>query len=315
MEQRLLLDTTDPEEASRSIASSYNAHDLSITDDVGLFRARQTEVVLDRIAIHRLRYGAAVTIRSIPLSSCYLVTAPIRGGLTIRSQGRAIDLGPGEVVAIDPSRAFDLEWLPGTELRTVRLPSTLVDGLAGAGASKRVPFELSAALPAQSRMWSALVDLVEMDATSEALQSSGLLARELATALAVALIDGHPSLHVPIQARDVGIPRNIRRAISVLESHPDQALDVQELAETAGLSVRALQMAFRTYLGATPSELLRDIRLDLVRSDLLRAQPGNGPTIADIAYRWGFGNLGRFSVAYRLKFGELPSQTMRFGAG
>ena len=52
------------------------------------------------------------------------------------------------------------------------------------------------------------------------------------------------------------------------------------------------------------------------RADLLDASPVE--TVNDIAWRWGFRNMGRFSVEYRRLFGERPSETMhgrRIGGG
>lgn len=33
-------------------------------------------------------------------------------------------------------------------------------------------------------------------------------------------------------------------------------------------------------------------------------------TVSEIAYRWGFGNLGRFAAQYRQRYGHPPSRTL-----
>ena len=33
-------------------------------------------------------------------------------------------------------------------------------------------------------------------------------------------------------------------------------------------------------------------------------------TVTGVAYRWGFGNPGRFAQFYKAQFGELPSDTL-----
>jgi AraC-like DNA-binding protein len=55
---------------------------------------------------------------------------------------------------------------------------------------------------------------------------------------------------------------------------------------------------------------LRDVRLGRVHEDLLSA-PAGSTTVTDVAYKWGFVHVGRFTKEYRRKFGQLPSRTMR----
>ena len=51
-------------------------------------------------------------------------------------------------------------------------------------------------------------------------------------------------------------------------------------------------------------------RMHLVHRALLRADASSA-TVTSIATGHGFWELGRFSVAYRALFGELPSETLR----
>ena len=51
-------------------------------------------------------------------------------------------------------------------------------------------------------------------------------------------------------------------------------------------------------------------RMHLARQELLRADPAT-TTVTSIATAQGFWELGKFSVAYRLLFGESPAVTLR----
>ena len=55
--------------------------------------------------------------------------------------------------------------------------------------------------------------------------------------------------------------------------------------------------------------LLRELRLQRAHDELLSAGPG--AQVTDIALRWGFCHLGRFSQSYLQAFGESPRQTLR----
>jgi transcriptional regulator GlxA family with amidase domain len=47
-----------------------------------------------------------------------------------------------------------------------------------------------------------------------------------------------------------------------------------------------------------------------VHDELREADP-HVTTVSQVAGRWGFLYLGRFAAAYREKFGERPSDTLR----
>ena len=54
---------------------------------------------------------------------------------------------------------------------------------------------------------------------------------------------------------------------------------------------------------------MRTARYQKVREALSRAEPEE--SVGDIAAKWGFSHMGRFSVEYRRRFGETPSETLR----
>ena len=87
---------------------------------------------------------------------------------------------------------------------------------------------------------------------------------------------------------------------------------IEQVADAAGCSVRTLGAAFRRFRDTTPLAALHAIRLDEVRAELSHGAM-IGPT-AEVAQRYGFTNLGRFSAAYRLRFGETPLETSKRGS-
>jgi AraC-like DNA-binding protein/tetratricopeptide (TPR) repeat protein len=105
------------------------------------------------------------------------------------------------------------------------------------------------------------------------------------------------------------LPRGVRRALDAMHTDLGRDIGLAELAVAAGLSGRTLQRQFRMFLGKTPHEALCDIRFEAARRKLLRGAPGL--KIMDVAARCGFPHFGRFSVEYRRRYGETPSQTLK----
>ncbi|AZC18322.1 MULTISPECIES: helix-turn-helix domain-containing protein [Pseudomonas] len=95
---------------------------------------------------------------------------------------------------------------------------------------------------------------------------------------------------------------------------PEETLNLLELAQVAGVSLRQLQSAFKGFTGMAPSQWLRLRRLNSAHRELLSRGPAD-TTVAEVAMHWSFWHLGRFSSSYRALFGELPSQTLRRAPG
>jgi AraC-like DNA-binding protein/tetratricopeptide (TPR) repeat protein len=105
------------------------------------------------------------------------------------------------------------------------------------------------------------------------------------------------------------LPRSVRRALDAMHGNVGHQWRISELAEVAGVSARTLQRQFLSFLGKSPQAALHDIRLDRARRDLL--QGALGEKVMDVAARCGFPHFGRFSVTYRRRYGETPSQTLK----
>ena len=82
-----------------------------------------------------------------------------------------------------------------------------------------------------------------------------------------------------------------------------------DMAQVVGVSIRRMQEAVRVATGHTPTELLREIRLDAAHR-ALRKSDAHVTTVAAIAHGCGIAHLGRFAVQYKSRYGCSPSQTL-----
>jgi transcriptional regulator GlxA family with amidase domain len=104
----------------------------------------------------------------------------------------------------------------------------------------------------------------------------------------------------------------VDRALALIEAAGARPLPVGELAAELGITLRALDYAFRDQIGLPPKRYVTQRRLQLARRALLAADPAR-ETVTSVATGLGFWELGRFALAYRAAFGELPSATLRGG--
>lgn len=109
-------------------------------------------------------------------------------------------------------------------------------------------------------------------------------------------------------------PLQLRRALSTALARIDAceqgSLRVDDLCALAGVSPRTMRTAFQATLGMPPSRYIRRRRLNLVRSALQAAVPGQ-VTIAAVAHHFGFHDPGRMAADYHELFAEYPSDTLR----
>src|SRR5216684_4451504 len=105
------------------------------------------------------------------------------------------------------------------------------------------------------------------------------------------------------------LPRGVRRALDAMRANIGHDWSVTELASVAGVSGRTLQRQFRIFLGKAPHAALRDVRFECARRELLQGLPD--AKVMDVALRCGFPHCGRFSIEYRRRYGETPSQTLK----
>lgn len=109
------------------------------------------------------------------------------------------------------------------------------------------------------------------------------------------------------QAQHAVAAKKLQEAI---EANLDSPLHLLDLCRISGLPARTLRNVFQEQMGVSPMRFLALRRLHMARQSLLQADP-RSTTVTEIATQYGIWEFGRFSVAYRTLFGELPSATLR----
>lgn len=113
--------------------------------------------------------------------------------------------------------------------------------------------------------------------------------------------------------------QTVHQAHDYILAHLDNPLlAVSDIAQAIGVSMRVLQYAFRVHKQTTPLAYLRDLRLQEAHEQLIRlasdpesALSAGTHQIGQVAMQCGFFHLGRFAQYYKVKFGQLPSQTLK----
>ena len=100
-----------------------------------------------------------------------------------------------------------------------------------------------------------------------------------------------------------------RKAEEYICEHYRYAVHIEDICREAGVGLRTLQRCVRKYFDVTVTELIESVRMKAAHRELSALQPEEC-SVTQIALDNGFSHLGRFSVAYRNRYGETPSEQL-----
>lgn len=101
--------------------------------------------------------------------------------------------------------------------------------------------------------------------------------------------------------------RKLCHARDLLRIVSEDALTIESIATTVGLSRAHFIRQFEALFGRTPHQYRIEARLDLARQLLARGDR----TVTDVCFDVGFSSLGSFSTLFARRVGEPPSSYRR----
>jgi AraC-like DNA-binding protein len=313
--------TASVDEAAEQIGCIFCPHDLkplrSASPD---FSARHNCAAFDGFSINYVAYGGSVSIDPGCLERFFLVQLPLAGSARVLTASRGIESEPGVAASLlSPTVATRMTWANDCAQLILLVERRLVEQRAAALAGKtvrviefdpKIDLQTPAAQTLQAQM-RGLVDLAESVGPKRSLTpvAAANWREALLDCLLIGRRHGLSEAIRRFQGEVETLPRALRRARDCLQAHATEPLDLAQLADAAGIGIRALQIGFQRHFGISISQMLLDIRLAHLNSRLKMAP--SDVRIVDVAFDLGFTHLGRMAGAYRAKFGETPLATLR----
>jgi AraC-like DNA-binding protein len=304
---------SEPEEFEAALRRQTDV-DLLVTEQTD-FRGRITQVGLHLLHLAVAQETAPrIAFVSMRADTVLVWWAIGRPGSQIwcgapALEGEVMTLGPGDRAHArtqDDSRWAAL-WISATDLD--RYSQTLTGAPVRALNEARFWRPGGAALQTLHRLHAAAITMFERR-PSEVLAESAVhgLEQQLIHALVECLSDGVPGAHNRRIAKRHG---NLMARFEDAGANCEyRAPTLIELCATLGVPERSLRTSCMQHLGMGPMSYLRLRRLKSVRRALCSASPTD-TSVAELARRYGFTELGRFAAKYRQVFGELPSATLQ----
>jgi AraC-like DNA-binding protein len=277
---------------------------------------------LGAVQLNAMQFGGDIMVDAPHFPDYYLLQFMLAGGCCVTQGSCSYDMPTASVAVINPCRSFRKNWSATGRQLLIRIERGLLERelRAWTGRDQKEPIEFDQSHVFAMGKVSTLTHAVRMLRDILRDETQGLnhplvrdrVASTLASALLVELPHNHSRAFEAVET--LIAPATLRRAEQFIEENAMKSITLAELAFAAGVSSRALQLAFRRFRNTTPMAHLRALRLDLARGELAGA--GNdGGSVTSVANSLGFGSLSRFAADYKVRFHESPSETLHRGLG
>jgi AraC-like DNA-binding protein len=265
-----------------------------------------------------VQFGAAAVLRA-EWETAYAVKLPLRGHFEVEARHEVVSCAAQQGVVLSPTSEVATCSETGAARLSIALDrDAMVQHLAALlGTAPDAPLEFAASLNLKEGHGRSLARFARLAVTE--LKRPDTFLREPTTArsfrdfvtTALLLHQPHNYSEQLRRLERPATPRDVKRAIDYIDANLDDAIGLPEIAAACGVPGRTLTNHFRHFRGTSPMRYLRTARHERVRDALSRAEPEE--SVAEIAAKWGFTHMGRFSVDYRGRFDETPSATLRRG--
>jgi AraC-like DNA-binding protein len=253
-----------------------------------------------------------------PQSNFYCLTVPIVNSCSINDGNIRRDYSKSTAHLLYPERELDSYHNDKCKLLGVTF---MLDNLAEVAGkilgntdalTPQKNSSLSLTTPAGIQLVNYLSHICGQTTRGNTALDSDLSATELQddliTALLLAMDENHSGTRTYQSLREAKC--QISLAEDYLLDNLTKPISRTKLAEIAGVSIRSLSRAFVKRHGIGPMRFLKERRLEAVRMELISACPEN-MKVSDIALRYGFTELGKFSLLYKSIYNEKPSDTLK----
>lgn len=248
------------------------------------------------------------TLDASTAPEAFSICMPLSGEFRLRLHSGEYQAVAGEALIIDPSGVELTQVGAATHFIEFNLPKAGFLSLGAELAPGRwggAPlFEPLLRGPLAERLCRMAVEAGKCLLPGRADAARQVMFRRWAELISLTLLDEHL---LADSGRAMGSPPpGLKRALDFIAAHAREDVLLADIAAAACVSARSLLRLFREHLGQSPGAYLRQVRLDQARAELKR---GDALTVRALAQRWGFQNAGKFSQAYRARFGESPGET------
>jgi AraC-like DNA-binding protein len=294
---------------------------LTLRTDPDSFSLTQRVGRMGPVTLSEFIVGSDVTMDCGEECNTYRVIVLQAGRTECVHRGLSVAAGPGTAAVYAPRSLAAARWVAGSKMLCFKIHQAAVDDALSDALGRQVTTQpdfapLMPTNAAPTRSWlNMLVLFKEQFFRPDSLLNQPMVGLPFADSLVRGFLFAAKHSHLDALAENqlLVAPRAIRTALDIIEEEAHLPLTLSSIAARSHISVRSLQQGFQRHLGTSPMAYLREVRLRRAHQTLLASDPST-VTVASVAYRWGFTNLGRFAAAHAARYREPPVKTLRRSA-
>jgi AraC-like DNA-binding protein len=300
--------TRDIDEAVAAVSRILVPHSIAVSGVGRRIDAKLQVLQTTSQPLVTLSYGAPVQVDAGDFSGLFLVKHCLRGAARTTQGRKEGEWRQGQTMLLSAGADTDLFFDTVCVQQSLRLDMIKMEQL-GHPLQNPLRFDLRPFTAELEQVWQRTLHYL-FAGEGNALPLNEAARASFDEFLLTMLLHQHPHNYSGDLAGPAltPIPGIVRRAERYMQDHAEAPITVSDVAAELGISVRSLQAGFRQWRNTTPHLFLRETRLQRVRDAL---HLGGTDNVTDLALRYGFSHLGRFSAYYQAKFGEPPSVTLR----
>lgn len=304
--------------AHGTIERVFHRHALRLADPGSDLRFAHRSAQLSALTFNLISYGAEIEVKVDWVGRPhYIMVIPLSGvAEVLHGQGRS-SINRGSYIILDPDQKFQFRMDAAHSHFAVGIPHCVLNrfmksnGIPSFGNKLQFSHTKKDVGDGDHGLFDFLGFLCrEVDRPKSGLQAFAThdaLQDAFFRLLLSSNIEGDEAAR---QLSRAGIaPHSVRLAEKFMRDHIKEEISVDDIAEAAGVSPRALSYSFRMFRSASPMQWLKRLRLLRAYADL--NAPNGQCSVTQVALRYCSSNPGRFANAYFLEFGEYPSDTLR----
>jgi len=304
------------DEAHEQIARLVNPHRITVLADPDRLNVEFNGIREEDISFLHIQYGATVDVKPDESREYFFIQTTMEGSSLVLRSRHEYPAPESHTLVVSPDRPYRMRIAAGTKRMVVGIRVAALERhlahLCGHALDEPLVFAPDGNSSTVTGVWFGhirnLYSLFKLSPTSYENEMCRRHHYDATCTLLLNLFSHNYSEALSRGSTKVS-SRRCRMAMEFMRGNLCRGTTVADVAGYVGLSVRALQVAFQRYYNVTPSQMLRNLRLDAVKAVLEYADDSN--TVTGILLDHGVSSTGHFAAQFRKRFGVTPWDVMQ----